>query len=126
MLGRGVWGRPWLFREIDESVKYGRVVTPAPGPLERLSVLREHFEMLVETFDVGTSCQVVRRYATWYVRDIPGSPQFRARLTRVNTREEFHEIVDEITAHFENVVGVPDDEVLVRRAAQPVPVGAAV
>jgi len=117
MLGRGVWGRPWLFREIRELVQYGRVVTPTPGPLERLAVLREHFEMLVETFDVGTSCQVVRRYATWYVRDIPGSPQFRARLTRVNTREEFHEIVDEITDHFESVVGVPQDELLGRRKA---------
>lgn len=114
MLGRGVWGRPWLFREIDETVRYGRVITPSPGPLERLSVLREHFEMLVETFDVATSCQVVRRYATWYVRDIPGSPQFRARLTRVNTREVFHEIVDEITDHFERAIGVPPDEQLGR------------
>lgn len=90
--------------------RFGRVVTPPPGPLERLSVLREHFEMLQETFDAGTSCQVVRRYATWYVKDIPGSAAFRARLTRVNTREEFHEVVDEVTAHFESVVGVPDDE----------------
>ena len=43
MLGRGVWGRPWLFREIDEMQKYGRVITPTPDPIERLGVLREHF-----------------------------------------------------------------------------------
>lgn len=123
MLGRGVWGRPWLFREIEETLKYGRVITPPPGPLERLCVLREHFEMLHETFDAGTACQVVRRYATWYVRDIEGSPQFRAKLTRVNTRDEFHAIVDEVTAHYESVVGVPEDEFIGRR--EPALVGAA-
>jgi len=101
MLGRGVWGRPWLFREIDEMQKYGRVITPAPSSLERLSVLREHFELLLESFNITHACQVVRRYATWYIRDVKGSPAIRARMNRVNTREEFHEILDETEAQFE-------------------------
>jgi hypothetical protein len=37
------------------------------------------------------------------------SPQFRARFTGVNTLELFHEIVDVVTAHYESVVGVPED-----------------
>ena len=101
MLGRGVWGRPWLFREIDEMQKYGRVITPAPSSLERLSVLREHFELLLESFNITHACQVVRRYATWYIRDVKGSPAIRARMNRVSTREEFHEILDETEAQFE-------------------------
>ena len=117
MLGRGVWGRPWLFREIDEMQRHGRVITPTPDPIERLAVLREHFELLLEGFDARHACQVVRRYATWYVRDIPGSAQYRAQITRVETREEFHEILDEITRHYESVVGVPEDELIGRRPA---------
>ena len=41
--------------------------------------------------------------------------QFRARITRVETREEFHEILDEITEHFERVVGIPEEELIGRR-----------
>lgn len=117
MLGRGVWGRPWLFREISETLRHGRVITPPPGPLERLAVLREHFEMLLENFDVTHACNVVRRYATWYVRDVEGSAQFRARITRVATRDQFHEVLDEITRAFEEQLGVPDDEQISARVA---------
>ena len=101
MLGRGVWGRPWLFREILETVEHGRVVTPAPTALERLGILREHFELLLESFDERRACQVVRRYATWYIREIEGSAAHRKRITQVNSRTEFHEVLDEIEAHFE-------------------------
>jgi tRNA-dihydrouridine synthase B len=115
MLGRGVWGRPWLFREIGEMRRFGRVVTPTPDAIERLSVLREHFELLLEGFDPRHACQVVRRYATWYIKDVAGSAAYRARMTRVESREDFHEILDEITAHYESVVGIPEDEVIGRR-----------
>jgi tRNA-dihydrouridine synthase B len=117
MLGRGVWGRPWLFREIGEMRRYGRVITETPDAIERLSVLREHFELLLEAFDARHACQVVRRYATWYIRDIEGSAAYRARMTRVESRDDFHEILDEITAHYESVVGIPDDEFIGRRPA---------
>ncbi len=105
MLGRGCWGRPWLFREIDETNKHGRVVTPAPDALERLAVLREHFELLLEAFPERHACQVVRRYATWYIRDVKGSPAIRNRMTRVQTREEFHEVLDETVETFERELG---------------------
>jgi tRNA-dihydrouridine synthase B len=112
MLGRGVWGRPWLFREIDETLRHGSVITPTPDALERLSVLREHFELLLESFDPKRACQVVRRYATWYVKDVPGSAQYRARMTKVESREEFHEVMDEITDHYESIVGIPESELI--------------
>ncbi len=118
MLGRGCWGRPWLFREIDEMMRFGRVVTPSPGPIERLGVLREHYEMLLEAFDERRASQVVRRYATWYIKDVPGSPAFRARMTRVQDREEFHEVLDEITEHYESIVGIEDDDRFGRWASQ--------
>ncbi len=125
MIGRGCWGRPWLFREIDETVRYGSVVTPMPDALERLAVLREHFEMLLESFDARRASQVVRRYATWYIKEVPGSAQFRARMTRVESREEFHEVLDEITDHFESVVGASDPSTATDRRTDVAPVLAA-
>jgi nifR3 family TIM-barrel protein len=116
MIGRGCWGRPWLFREINETLRYGRVVTPTPDSIERLAVLREHYEMLLECFDPRRASQVVRRYATWYIKEVPGSAQFRARMTQVESREEFHEVLDEITKHFEAIAGVADSEAVGRRA----------
>jgi nifR3 family TIM-barrel protein len=101
MLARGGWGRPWLFREIDEMQRLGRVVTPSPDALERLRLLRDHFELLLESFNERHACQVVRRYATWYVKDVQGAPAYRNRFTKVETREEFHELLDECEAHFE-------------------------
>ncbi|MEE9312452.1 MAG: tRNA dihydrouridine synthase DusB [Planctomycetota bacterium] len=103
MLGRGVWGRPWLFREIDELQKHGQIITPTPDAIERLGVLREHFEMLLETFEPKRACQVVRRYATWYIKGIPGSAHYRKQITKVETAVEFHEVMDEITEHFESI-----------------------
>ena len=117
MLGRGVWGRPWLFREIVEMQRYGRVITPAPDAAERLSVLREHFELLLEGFDERHACQIVRRYATWYIKDVPGSAQYRARMMQVESRVEFHEVLDAITEHFESIVGIPEHEIIGRRVA---------
>lgn len=101
MLGRGAWGRPWLFREITETINHGRVVTPSPTAIERLAVLREHYELLLECFSERHACQVVRKYATWYIRDIKGSAALRGRFSRVNSRVEFHEALDEAMELYE-------------------------
>jgi nifR3 family TIM-barrel protein len=116
MIGRGCWGRPWLFREINETLRYGRVVTPTPDSIERLAVLREHYEMLLECFDPRRASQVVRRDATRDLKEVPGSAQFRARMTQVESPEEFHEGLGEMTKHIEAIAGVADSEARGRRA----------
>jgi len=103
MIGRGIYGRPWLYRRIIAAQK-GETELESPPPREILAVLRWHFEGLMEVFEPRLACVLQRRYSGWYIKGIHGAAQFRASFVQVKTPEEFYanwEQVDQVFAQYE-------------------------
>ncbi|MCK6441054.1 MAG: tRNA dihydrouridine synthase DusB, partial [Planctomycetes bacterium] len=87
MIGRGIYGRPWLYRRIL-AAQAGESESD-PTPREVLAVLRWHFERLLEVFRPRLACIMQRRYSGWYIKAVPGAASWRAAFVTVETPEEF-------------------------------------
>ncbi len=81
MIGRGAYGRPWVFRDVARALR-GEAPLPPPSGDALCDVVREHLEGMVELMgDHGVL--VFRKYAGWYMTDPADAPLLdRAHRTR--------------------------------------------
>ncbi|WP_288758477.1 tRNA dihydrouridine synthase DusB [uncultured Brevundimonas sp.] len=92
MLGRGVYGRPWLAAHLERALIDG-VAMEEPGPQARLAIVLEHLRASVAFYGLPLGLRMFRKHLGWYVEQAPwpADPQHRreakARICRIETPE---------------------------------------
>jgi tRNA-dihydrouridine synthase B len=86
MVGRGTYGRPWIFREIRGRLE-GRERT-APGPDEIVCTILAHLDLGIAEFGERVATVRFRKHLLWYTRGIPGVVALRPSISTISTRAE--------------------------------------
>lgn len=92
MLGRGVYGRPWLAAHLDAALN-GDPATAEPDAEQRLAIVLDHFHQTLAFYGEGLGLKMFRKHLGWYVLQAPwpACPQIRreakARLCRMECPE---------------------------------------
>ncbi|MBN1164078.1 MAG: tRNA dihydrouridine synthase DusB [Candidatus Krumholzibacteriota bacterium] len=94
MIGRGAFGRPWIFREIKDRLS-GRDTDPVEG-VERINILERQVRMEVEWKGEKRGVMELRKIYRWYLKGLPGMKDFRTRLSRSGTLREVLEILEDL------------------------------
>jgi nifR3 family TIM-barrel protein len=76
MLGRAIFGNPWLFAE------------RAPDLEERLETLMEHIKLFDEKLGKIKSFAIMKKHFKAYVKDFPQAAELRGKLMDAKTAEE--------------------------------------
>ena len=97
MIGRGADGNPWIFRELA-AVLRGEERPAAPSLQERLAQAAEHLDMLIDYKGEHISVKEMRRHISAYLKGLPHAAEFRGRFHKVDTREQFMELLVEYAA----------------------------
>lgn len=79
MIGRGAFGRPWIFREIKDTLAGLEVRTA--GERERIDILERLVRMEVEWKGEGLGIIEMRKHYRWFLKCIAGAKDFRCRLS---------------------------------------------
>lgn len=95
MIGRGSYGRPWLFGQIRDYFG-GKSVRPEPDLDEKLSIMRRHIALLVDDKGERTGMKEARRQAAWYIRGISGAAKFRNLFGNMNTLADLDYLIEQI------------------------------
>jgi nifR3 family TIM-barrel protein len=89
-VGRGCLGRPWLFRDLDDTFAGRKPQTP-PTFGEVADLMIEHAQMLVDWFGERQAILSFRKHNGWYTRGFQSSARLRDRLMRVQHLSELEE-----------------------------------
>jgi len=89
-VGRGCLGRPWLFRDLDDTFA-GREPQTPPTFGEVADLMIEHAQMLVDWFGERQAIISFRKHNGWYTRGFQSSARLRDRLMRVQLLSELEE-----------------------------------
>ena len=90
MIGRGVYGRPWLVAALNKALVTGEAPSE-PGPEERLALVLEHMAASLEFYGDPLGLKVFKKHLGWYVQHAPWpeAPEARraakAELCRMET-----------------------------------------
>jgi tRNA-dihydrouridine synthase B len=94
MIGRAAQGRPWIFREIAHFLATGSHLAP-PLVAEVRHLLLEHLQDHYLLYGESGGVRSARKHIGWYVKDLPGGGQFRARMNLIDDCETQLRAVDE-------------------------------
>ncbi|MBO3699356.1 tRNA dihydrouridine synthase DusB [Roseivirga sp. E12] len=101
MIGRAAIGYPWIFNEIKHFMKTGEILA-APDMAERVNVATKHLKFSLEWKGDRQGIFEMRRHYTNYFRGIPNFKPFRTKLVESENPEELFDLLEEISATFEN------------------------
>ncbi len=89
MIGRGSYGNPFVFCEIDSMIK-GLTYTP-PTLEERMETMLYHIRLILK-YSFGKPPEIAirdaRKHAAWYMSGCYGAASFRARCYQLSSYEE--------------------------------------
>ncbi|MBQ8171023.1 MAG: tRNA dihydrouridine synthase DusB [Oscillospiraceae bacterium] len=95
MIGRGSYGRPWLFGQIKDYFE-GKPVRPEPSFEEKLKIMRRHIELLVDDKGEKVGMKEARRHASWYLKGMNGAARFRNLCGTLNTLDDLERLIEMI------------------------------
>ena len=93
MLGRGVYGRPWLPAWLERALADGTVMEE-PGRADRLAIVTDHLRASIAFYGLPLGLKMFRKHLGWYVEQAPwpADPlerrEAKARLCRLDTPDE--------------------------------------
>ncbi|MNH93082.1 tRNA-dihydrouridine synthase C [compost metagenome] len=93
MLGRGVYGRPWLAAHLERALADGTRLEE-PNREERLAIVIEHLRASTAFYGLPLGLKMFRKHLGWYIEQAPWPPDpaerraAKARLCRLDTPEE--------------------------------------
>ena len=93
MLGRGVYGRPWLAAHLERALADGTRLQE-PDRAERLDIVVEHLRASVDFYGLPLGLKMFRKHLGWYVEQAPWPEDplerraAKARLCRLETPNE--------------------------------------
>ena len=94
MIGRGVLGNPWIFKQISYYLENGEKMEPISNQ-EKYEVINEHFNLLLEEKGEYTATREIRKHIAWYVKGLKNATVIRDEINKVETKTEFDKILKE-------------------------------
>ena len=93
-VARGSLGNPWVFKEIEEYLKSGKVVR-RPNEKEIAKVLREHLDSSLDFYGEKNGVVIFRKFYIWYTKGLCKVRRLREQSSRASTRLEVEKIIQE-------------------------------
>ena len=93
MIGRASIGNPWIFREIIEYLK-GKEITKVSKE-EKLQTILQHIDLQVKYLGENTGIKEMRKYMTYYLKNLPNASEIRQRVNQIETKQELENCIKE-------------------------------
>ena len=92
MIGRGSYGRPWVFEQIYQYYANG-IILPEPSLDERMEVLLHHVSLIIECKGDRLGIREARKHAAWYLKGLPNAASFRNSCGQLSSYEDLKSLV---------------------------------
>ncbi|SRR6266550_4901898 len=89
MIGRGAYGKPWLINQAMNFLSGSE--TSEPTASERLSIILEHYDNILEYYGNDTGIKMARKHIGWYSSGLQSSSEFRMRVNNMTDSTEVKE-----------------------------------
>jgi nifR3 family TIM-barrel protein len=93
VIARGAFGNPWIFREIKEFLRTGKL-SLRPGRYEIAGVMSGHLDASIDFYGERKGVVIFRKFFGWYTRGFRKIRPLREKVSRARTREEMQEIIN--------------------------------
>ena len=94
MIGRGAQGNPWIFSDLLEYERTGKLRT-RPGADEIREMMLRHARLQIRDKGEYLGIREMRKHVSWYTKGLPGSARLREAINQVESYEELEQLLSE-------------------------------
>lgn len=91
MVGRGCFGDPWLFAEIQAALA-GLPIPERPPLHQRVDTAVRQFTMACEDKGEHIACLEARKHFAWYLRGVSHSNYYKVQISAISSMEDIFRI----------------------------------
>ena len=94
MIGRGAQGNPWIFSELLEYERTGKMpLRPSVEAIKKMMIRHAQLQMQYKGEYLGI--REMRKHVSWYTSGLPNSAKLRDEINRVESYEELEQLFEE-------------------------------
>lgn len=94
MIGRGSFGNPWIFKQIQYFLQTGKKMEPI-SQTERLAIIKKQIQYALEEKTELTAIRELRKVIAWYTRNLPNSSEFRRKINQIENEKELVSLIEQ-------------------------------
>ena len=92
MIARGAQGNPWIFSEMIEHERTGKIPSRPTNEEIRKMMLR-HAKLQLQYKGEYLGIREMRKHVAWYTKGLPGSAKLREEINRVESYAELEDLL---------------------------------
>lgn len=100
MVGRSVFGDPWIFQEIGCALR-GEIYPGRPCLKDKIAVAVHQFEMSEQDHGEKIACLEARKHFAWYLRGVRNASYYKREITSLSTMADIYRVANEIAGNLE-------------------------
>jgi len=91
MIGRGVFGNPWIFAQCKAALE-GRAIPPLPPLSERCDTAVRQFEMAAANKGEKIACLEARKQYAWYLKGVSHAGYYKEQICKITTLDDVYRV----------------------------------
>ena len=95
MIGRSVFGDPWIFEEVLCALK-GEEYAGRPVLKDRIDVAVKQFQLSEQDHGEHIACLEAQKHFAWYLRGVSHSSYYKKEITSLNTMEDIYRVAKDV------------------------------
>ena len=95
MIGRSVFGDPWIFQEVQASLA-GQEYPGRPVLKDRIEVAVEQFRLAEQDHGEHIACLEARKHFAWYLRGVSHNSFYKKEITSLKTMEDIYRVAKDV------------------------------
>lgn len=91
MIGRGVFGNPWIFAQCKAALE-GREIPEIPPLSQRCDTAVRQFEMAAANKGEKVACLEARKQYAWYLKGVSHAGYYKEQICKITTLEDVYRV----------------------------------
>ena len=91
MIGRGVFGNPWIFAQCKAALE-GREIPEIPPLADRCDTAVRQFEMAAKNKGEKVACLEARKQYAWYLKGVSHAGYYKEQICKITTLEDVYRV----------------------------------
>ena len=95
MIGRSVFGDPWIFEEVAVAIK-GEEYAGRPALKDRIALAVKQFQLSESDHGEHIACLEARKHFAWYLRGVRNASYYKKEITSLKNMEDIYRVAKDI------------------------------
>ena len=100
MIGRSVFGDPWIFEEINAALE-GKEYDGRPQLRDRIRVAVRQFELSEQDHGEKIACLEARKHFAWYLKGVRNASFYKREISSLTTMADIYRVAKDIIRDLE-------------------------